>query len=62
MLTRNRRPNQSPLETLSDLKSHIRRLKDARRAAIEDTAPDASVSHADASREEPRHPSDRLSN
>ncbi len=50
MLTRNRRPSISPLETLSDLKSHIRRLKDGKVASTPTPPSSVSKTKADTQR------------
>ncbi len=60
MLTRNRRPHQSPLETLSDLKSHIRRLKDAKQKENADTSRNLSGNAAETPKIEPHCQVDRL--
>ena len=50
MMTRNRRTRLSPLETLSDLKSHIRRLKDGKITSAPTPPDSVSNSKADAQR------------
>ena len=59
MLKRNRRNSQLPLETLSDLKSHIRRLRECK--ADEGTANPASLPDPKASKacSDPSHPTVR---